>query len=427
MGEDMTRLISPTRNGNARSSYVVAATRYEKTRATKGQAERSFRAVHVVPAIAEEASGPSYSVPRLCESLIERGIDVTLATLAWPGTRGDLQYLKTFPMSVPLKRLGASSAMHHWLEDTATSDESLIIQSHGMWQLNSLYPGWVARKHQCKLIVSPRGAFSPWAMANGSRFKKMFWALLQRPALRPVVLFHATAESEYEDIRRLGFKQPVAVIPNGIDVPSWSVESRIKASRRTVLFLGRLHVTKGLDLLLPAWVALEKAFPNWGLVIVGESAGYARETEYVEEMRLLASTLGAKRVKFAGAKIGEQKWQAYADADLFVLPTRSENFGIAVAEALAMGVPAIVTRGAPWAGLVDRKAGWWTDISVEALRVALTEAMSMAPETLSTMGERGAQWMQQEFAWPRIGERMAATYAWLAGCKQERPEWVRID
>ena len=217
----------------------------------------------------------------------------------------------------------------------------------------------------------------------------------------------------------MGFHQPVAIIPNGIDVPPQLELSG--GDMRTLLYLGRIHPKKGLDLLLLAWRDLQSRFPNWRLQIVGADNG-----GFLDQMRRLSADLGLQRVEFSGPLYGANKWRSYRKADLFVLPTYSENFGLVVAEALAAGTPAIVSHGAPWQGLDTQGAGWWIEIGIDPLVACLEMAMNKSPEKLSAMGQRGRDWMVREFSWSRIGEQMAQTYRWLRQ-GGERPEWVKED
>lgn len=192
-------------------------------------------------------------------------------------------------------------------------------------------------------------------------------------------------------------------------------------ARRQLLFLGRIHPVKGVDVLLRAWQAVEHRFPDWDLCIVGpDDGGYRREMED------LAARLGLKRVVFRGPLFGEEKLRAYRESSLFVLPTHSENFGIAVAEALAAGTPAIVTKGAPWRGLENQGAGWWIDIGVDPLIACLEKALDSQPATLSEMGRAGRDWMSRDYSWDRIGEKFEATYRWILK-GGETPSWVRLN
>jgi glycosyltransferase involved in cell wall biosynthesis len=130
-------------------------------------------------------------------------------------------------------------------------------------------------------------------------------------------------------------------------------------------------------------------------------------------MRTLGAELGVQRVVFAGELVGEQKADAYQRASVFVLPTRNENFGVAVAEALSHGTPAIVTKGAPWGGLHEHRCGWWVDFGVEPLVSALREAMNTSPSMSWEMGQRGRDWMRREFSWCAIGAQMEEVYKWV--------------
>jgi len=377
-----------------------------------------MRVIHVVPAIAEEASGPSYSVPRLCESLITNGVDVSLASLDWAPMPSKPPYLKTFPLGLGPRRLGISPPMRRWLNDEVSSARVDVMHSHSLWMMPNVYPGRACQLGRCHLVVSPRGTLSAWARQRNAVQKRLFWRWLQAPAIRAAGCLHATAESEYEDIRRLGFSQPICILPNGIDLPP--LEQGIRAGRKQLLFLGRIHPTKGIDILLRAWEAVAHRHTDWELHIAGPDNG-----GYLPEMRTLATQLRLDRVVFRGPLFGEDKLRAYGNASLFVLPTRSENFGMTVAEALAAGTPVIVTQGAPWAGLAEQGAGWWIEIGLDPLVAGLEQALSTSPERLEEMGRAGHQWMQRDFSWQQIGARFLATYRWLLH-GGEPPPWVRV-
>ncbi len=154
------------------------------------------RVIHTVPAIAEEASGPSYSVVRLCESLIAQGEDVTLAALDWAPLAAPPPFLKAFPLGLGPRRLGRSPAMARWLDSQAAAGKVALIRNHSLWMMPNVYPGRTASRYAIPYIVSPRGTLSAWAMQSGSSVKRLFWPLLQRPSLSAVTCFHATAQSE---------------------------------------------------------------------------------------------------------------------------------------------------------------------------------------------------------------------------------------
>lgn len=375
-----------------------------------------MRVIHVVPGISEEASGASYAVVRLCEAVIAEKQAVTLAALDLEPMLSPPEFLKTFPLGWGPRRVGRSPAMRRWLSTQAASRSVDLIHNHGLWMMPNVYPGQVARQHDIPLVVSPHGTLSQWAMRSGSSVKRAFWPLLQRPALARTTCFHATAEAEYGDIRRMGFRPPVAIIPNGIDIPD--LLPKQQGDSRTLLFLGRIHPVKGLDMLLPAWRVVQDRFPEWRLRIVGPD-----NRGYLGQMQRLARELGLDRIEFSGVMYGRQKSLAYAQADLFVLPSYSENFGISVAEALAAGTPAIVTKGAPWAGLEVHGAGWWIDSGIDPLVACLEAALCRSTDSLGEMGLRGRAWMEAEYSWAHVGRQMAETYRWMLH-GGNKPQWV---
>ena len=378
-----------------------------------------MRVIHVVPAITEEASGASYVVPRLCESIIGAGLNVQLAVLGSASLSVRLMYLKTFPLGLGPRRLGVSPSMRRWLGEEAASGQVDLIHNHSLWMMPNVYPGWACRHKRCRLVVSPHGTLSEWALGRSAMKKKVFWNLLQGPAVAGAVCFHATGESEFEDIRRIGFRQPICILPNGIDVPR--LERTPQDGRRQLLFLGRMHPIKGVDLLLRAWQLLEHRFPDWDLHIAGPDNG-----GYLTTMRVLAAQLRLKRVKFLGTLYGEEKLRAYRAASLFVLPTHSENFGMTVAESLAAGTPVVVTKGAPWRGVEEQGAGWWIDIGVDPLVACLEQALATSAMHLMEMGRRGREWMVRDYSWERIGAQLSIAYRWLLEGGQV-PPWVRLD
>ena len=166
---------------------------------------------------------------------------------------------------------------------------------------------------------------------------------------------------------------------------------------------------------------LSGRFPEWQLRIVGPDSG-----GYLARMQTLAANRGLVRIAFSGPLYGDAKWQAYQEADLFVLPTHTENFGMAVAEALAAGTPAIVSKGAPWQGLQAASAGWWIDVGVDPLVACLEGALANSHETLHAMGQRGRDWMLRDFSWTEIAHKASETYRWILNAGN-KPDWVRRE
>ena len=378
-----------------------------------------MKVIQTVSGIGRESSGPSYSVPGLCRGLIAADVTVCLHTRMKKWTKPlpfdyvAYPYLRS--RILPEHTPGMLEGLRKACEDAD------VLHSNGLWNMPSVYPVWAVRGTKCKLVVAPRGSLSEWALRKSYWRKKLFGWIFQYKVLRDADMLHATADAEYLDIRRLGYRQPVAVIPNGIDVEFASVNSGSVAKKRRVFFLSRIHPKKNLELLIKVWARIEDAFPDWSLSIVGPD----KQNLYADQMKELAHKLNCKRVVFEGELIGNQKKHFMAESSCMILPTHSENFGMVVAESLACGTPVICSHGAPWEGLVSNNCGWWLPIEEEAFENAMREAMSMPMDKLTAMGKNGRDWMSRDYSWEGIGTKMKAAYEWLLG-KGDRPEWVRL-
>jgi glycosyltransferase involved in cell wall biosynthesis len=299
------------------------------------------------------------------------------------------------------------------------SSDADVLHSHGLWQ----HPSWVSLdwKKQFKRphVCSVRGMLEPWAWQHHAWKKRPVWWLKERRNLQSASLLHATSEQEAQSFRDRGLSAPIAVIPNGVDFEEKLEKQFLKpvSDRRIALFLSRLHPKKGLPLLLEAWAKIRPV--NWILNIVGSDEGGHR-TALERQVALLG--LG-NFVRFAGPLTGSSKVRAFDEADLFILPTHSENFGIAVAEAMARGLPVITTHGAPWALLESERCGWWVPVSVAGIAAALEDATRRPPEELSAMGERGRVVVEERFRWDRIAGEFINCYRWVSG-QAKKPECV---
>ena len=380
----------------------------------------SLYATQIVASFANEAAGPSYTVRRLAESLTERGIRSDVLSVGdSPSDSGAERVFSARFSQVPVvRRLLVSPTLRTAVAEA--SKEGAVLHSHGLWLMPNVYPGLIAKRQGSPLIVSPRGMLGPAAL-NFSRIKKkVFWSIAQGPALLSVSCFHATAPEEAEDIRAFGLRSPIAVIPNGIDVPPNTISRNhlLLGEPRTLLHLGRIHPKKGIERLLQAWARLEPVHPDWNLRIVGPDEG-----GHTNDLRYLSQQLRLSRVTFDGPLFASEKQAAYQHADLFVLPTMHENFGMVVAEALAAGTPVVSSTGAPWRGLVENGCGWWVNNDPASLTAALDEAMRRSPKELNAMGEKGRDWMCRDFSWARVARQMEEVYLWCIG-RGDRPDHV---
>lgn len=383
--------------------------------------------VQIVAGLSIEAGGITYCVPALSNALAKAGNQVDVVTIdsqSWAQRETDLFQVHSAAPSLNgfMRQVAWSSALLQEIEAGAKAGK--VLHTNGLWLVPNIYPSMMRQKYReagVKLVHSPHGMLGLEALKISAAKKFPVWHLFQRRALERADCIHATADSEYEEVRLAGLSNPVAVIPNGIDLPSVDgVPSRLGRVKKQILSLGRIHPKKGLDRLIEAWAQLEPSLPDWSLRIVGNA-----ELNHDVELKALAARLGLQRIAIDGPYYGQAKWQAYADADLFVLPTRNENFAITVAEALGSKLPVISTKGAPWSGLVTHKCGWWIDHGIEPMAAALLDATSATAEERHLMGERGRAWMEKDFSWDGIGKEMAAIYQWLQ-TGGAAPECVRL-
>ena len=301
----------------------------------------------------------------------------------------------------------------HWapsLKRTLRQLSPDVVDVQGLWMHTSRVSLAHRRRTGCPYVVTPRGMLDPWALAYARWKKRLAAAWFQDAHLRHAACLRATSLLEAQHIRRYGLRQPIAVVPNGVDEAPDPPRPQRPSPFRRLLFLSRIHPKKGLPHLVRAWAELAPRHPDWELVVAGPD-----EIGHTAEMQALANELGAPRVTWVGSVEGEAKEALYHSADLFVLPTHAENFGLVVAEALARGVPVVTTRNAPWDGLETHRCGWWIELDDGALCRALEEAMTLDDADRRAMGARGRAWMERDFAWPAVARQLSEVYAWLVG------------
>ena len=363
--------------------------------------------------------GPTFSTTMLARCL--QGLGHRVLFFTEENDFAGYEDLDFHPFHVPAFPLNGQFAFSWGLlkELKRECRDAQIIQTNSLWQFPNIVQEYARKGCGAKSVIVPRGTLSEYALSMSRKKKKLVYALGQRMALRRADMFIATCEKEYRDIRNFGLTQPVAIIPNGLELPV--LEGREK--KNNVTFLGRIHKVKGVDLLIEAWkrIRREGGVDDWRLVIAGPTM-----SDYAKEMQELAR--GEESISFVGELHGEAKNRLLEESAIYVLPTHTENFGISVGEALACGTAAITTTGAPWSGLVDNDCGLWIDLSVENLAKALTNMMSLPMDRLSAMGRNGREWMRRDFSWDEIAQKTAQAYEWLLYPEdRELPDFVRID
>ncbi|GAA6621367.1 glycosyltransferase [Scytonema sp. NUACC26] len=386
-----------------------------------------IRVCQVVASINENVGGPAYSVSNLAQALSQQQICSHLLTLDYQNHGKQVPtknvILHNYPATFLTRNLrGFQPKAKLALQKLASTDLD-IIHSHGLWMFPNLYARQAAVSDRLPLLISPRGMLEAWSLRN-SWFKKLpAWFLYENQNLKSATAFHATSHEEAESLRKLNFRQPIAIIPNGVHLPDLNNQPNRHiliqkfpklAEKKWLLFLSRIHPKKGLDNLLYSWKFLANQFPDWHLIIAGSDL-----ISYQVKLELLTAELELKRqVTFTGMLTGQHKASVLNNADLFVLPTHSENFGIAIAESLAYRVPVITTQKAPWQDLDRYGCGWWIEDNQQALTVALTEAIKMSSEQRQAMGLKGRNLVETKYSWNSIANQMATVYQWILGGTQ---------
>ena len=386
-----------------------------------------MKVVLTIGGLGSRFGGPSRTVPALCRALAARGVEIELITLSdvdkpESSERGEAFQItfvrrpaKTFP---PLAwRREFCAAVSHAL----VNSRPVVLYDVGMWLPSNHMVRRIALRASIPRIVSPRGMLSPRAL-RVSRWKKaMAWRLYQKRDLASAQMLHVTSETETQDCRRCGLRNPIAMVPNGVEIPNQlPVREDAPGAVRTLLFLSRLHPIKGLADLVEAWARVRPA--GWRVVIAGPDEGNHRR-----DLEAQIAALNMRQdFEFVGPALDEAKWNLFASADLFVLPSHSESFGQAVAEALACGVPVITTRATPWQELEAQVCGWWIPTGADALAETLGTATSRSERELRAMGERGRALVISNYSWAVAAEKLMAAFEWLVD-RREMPNCVRQE
>lgn len=389
-----------------------------------------------------KAAGTSVFCGELANGLVALGHDVTIAVC--DPSAPDLYPLDPSVHCVSIESVLRSSS------PPASSTSFSLVHIHAIWSPSLHRISVWARKNNIPVVWSPHGMITPWAMNNKRWKKRLAWHLYQKRDLASAALLHATAPSEVDDIRRLGLTNKVVIAPLGVHLPP-SRSHTLKPSHfqtltpshlqtlkpsnlHTLLFVSRVQRKKGLPMLLNALAKIKTSHPDlfakWVLRIVGpDQEGHVAELKsqcdtlgltWVDETLTPSNpqtfapshphTLKLSDLVFVGPKFGTALACEYAAADLFALPTHSENFGSVVIEALAHDVPVICTKGAPWQELEEYQCGHWVDIDEREIVKALLEMMSMSNGERLSMGEKGRALVKARYVWPVICKGLSGAY-----------------
>ncbi|MCC9640869.1 glycosyltransferase [Rhodopirellula sp. JC740] len=317
--------------------------------------------------------------------------------------------------------------------DWLLTNEPDLVHPQFIWSYGSMATlRWVQANPSRRHIISPRGMLDPWAVRN-SRWKKQIAGMLfEHKHLRKAACIHALCDSEAESIRKFGLKNPICVIPNGIDIPDdcSSVRSELVNTnlfgrrddpRQTMLFVGRIHEKKGLSQLIVAWKIARDRLNDWRLVIAGwDDGGHQQELEKtVKDLEL------SDAVIFAGPIYGEAKSAALMVADAFILPSFSEGLPMSVLEAWAYRLPLLMTAQCNLRIGFKNECGVEIDTAPEKLARSLIAFADLPVADRRAMGESGRSLVEESFQWSTIASEMSEVYRWVLG-QRDAPACVQF-
>lgn len=305
--------------------------------------------------------------------------------------------------------------LKHTIESAGKVD---LFHIQGLWRYIGAGAAGYARHHKIPYVVSLRGMLYPQALAASALIKKLSLWLYQRKDLQCAACIQATCKEEMLHYRKLGFTNPVAVIPNPIDWDN-SLDGQIHLKPYFKIgYLGRLHPRKRIERLIYAMRALQDKIRDAELVIIGSG-----DEEYESFLKDEVQRLSLRNVTFTGFLTGEKKDAALRELSLLAVPSDFENFGNIVAEALIRGIPVIASTGTPWQELETHRCGWWINNDQNSINATILKAYEIGEKARSLMGMNGKRLMKENYSVEVLGERMMRLYEWILS-KNNKPDFV---
>ena len=378
-----------------------------------------MKILHVISSVWRRSGGTSEVVPRLCRALREIGNEVSLVT-TYSGEVSDeaknaidagVQYIE-YPRLRFVYHLAISPVFAREISRLVANAD--IVHLHGLWMYPPWAAGWAAQRQRKPYVMMPHGFLEPERLKISKFKKRIVGTLIERPLLRKANGIVATSDSEATGIKAYGINKPMHIMPIGIDCEMFDAGKRnevlmaslgLDLRKRHLLYFSRITPIKGLDLLAEAWGNVNRK--DWQLVIVGpDDRGYSKVVS-----SLYTNFIAEGSVVIHGPVFGQDKYDLLKSVDAFVLPTRSENWSIAVAEAMTAGLPVVCTKGAPWSCLDEYGAGFWVDISADAISAGVQRIIDMNDQSRHEMGAAGRRWVEGNLSWNNIANNMAGFYS----------------
>lgn len=363
-----------------------------------------MKILHYIPSINRASGGVGAYMQELSRYL---GESVKLYVVSHRSQNGlNFENVTICYIECKLSRIYKAKRQYCELLDEIKPD---VVHINGCWSVLCSYTVLWAKSLGYRVVITPHGMLEPWVIRKNYLKKKLPALLLyQKRSLKLADALVATAESEKDNLLRLNYNKNVYVVPTGIIVDNISVKKDWQRNK-IILFLALLRPNKGADLLIKAVKVLEAELAGYHIIIAGSG-----EPIYVESLKRLVRDLKlGNMVTFTGAVCGEEKWSLYRKADVFVLPTLNENFGIVVAEALACGTPVVTTKGAPWSDLEEWGCGWWIERDADCLVAAMKDFLALTDDELGRMGRMGRRLVEAKYSSRRMADDMLRLYRCL--------------
>ena len=377
----------------------------------------------LVSSISREAGGLFQSVRGLAKAVASTNASVRVFGIRDEESAGDLQKWRPLSVQTFHPRLRAWGYSNQLVPAMLNADVD-ILSVHGLWKYCSVGSQRWRRRTGRPYVVHPHGMLEGWALRNGRWKKRIAAALYENQHLRGAACLCALSEAEARSIRRYGLRNPLCVIPNGVDLPDLSkVKGKGQSeSRRTLLYLGRLHPKKNISNLIRAWNQTSKtqrgSRDRWILAIAGwDQGGYETELKNIAD--------GAS-VVFLGSQFGAEKRECYRTCDAFILPSLSEGLPMTVLEAWAHAKPVLMTPECNLPEGFEANAALRIGTTSEEIAAGLRQLVEMSGDDRAAMGTRGRTLVSTKFSWPQIGEQMRAVYEWVLGGGAS-PEAISLD
>ena len=374
-----------------------------------------MKILHVTPSLAQTWGGPSRVIKELTESLYSKGIHNTIC--ATTGQRvgsvvdSDIMELKSNTRLVPTQVLstfwtGYSSRLPKTLLDEIKLHD--VVHIHELWHFPHFAAYVGAKKADKPYCISTHGHLSQWALGHKKFRKKIYMSVFQKRAIAQASALHAITQEEAQHIRRLGVSTDIHLIPNGIhtnydaepvDTSDFLTSYPSLREKPVLLFLGRIHPIKGLDLLTEAFELVLKRYPEIQLVIAGpDENGYK---QHIED--LLKRNKTYPNCVFTGMLSEKDKLKALKLADILVLPSYSEVMGIATLEGMEAGLPVVITEGCQFPEIAETGAGLVVRHSPKSLSDAILYLLDN-PKIRLKMGKIGQRLVSQTYNWDHISD-----------------------